>query len=866
MRTITMKVLKRGSRGLEEVKFDKITRRLSGLCNDLKSVDCTAISQMTIARLCNGIKTEQLDGISATAAESCKLIHPEYSTLAARILVSNLHKTTPATFSECMAILARSLSNKSSIHYDFIARNAAALDAMVVHSNDYLFDYIGFRTLTYSYLNKVDGVIIDRPQYMYLRAAIAININTSSDINVVLANIKTCYDLLSNMYYTQATPTYFNACESVQQLQSCFVLAMHDSIEGIMKTLTDASLISKRAGGIGFCTSEIRSRGSLIKGTNGQSSGLPKILKQFNEAARCWDQGGRRKGAFAAYIEPWHGDIMKFLELKLSQGHDIERARDLFYGLWVPDLFVKRVIKGYKWSLFSPSTAPGLCDVYDGMEVCELCGYCSNPAYSKYLMGPSGRGTTWGASESTTGSLCSPSIRGPHDGPHVFGQVDAFTQLYQHYEAAGLATEVVEARDVLTAICTLQKEAGVPYVCFKDFANRMTNQKNVGTIKSSNLCSEIFEWFDETSYACCTLASINLKKYLVGCMIDHSKLYEVVRSVVRYLDIIIDENVYPVPECRKNATELRPIAVGIGGLADVFAAMRIPFDSEEAARVDMEIAETIYFAAVHESTERARTHGAYSKFAESPASQGVLQPDMWLANQQTLDSFLKTVGKRSAFVDSDGVIRPRYSGRYDPDEARARIAKYGCRNSLHLAFMPTVSTSQILGNNESFEPFSSNLYTKTTLASKFTITNTAMINHLIELGLWSEQMKNRIVNNNGSVQNIEEIPEAVRNIYKTVWEIPQKTLMKRTAARSAWVCQSQSLNIHAVDNSLPSLRSIFLASWQMGNKTGSYYIRTQPGAQALKNNIADSRAEALGGQLAAPPTCQLDGVCTSCSG
>lgn len=877
-----MKVQKRGARGFEFVKFDKITDRINNLCSGLDAtVDSTRVALTTIKNLYDGITTEELDKISARTAESLKLVHPDYSILAARILISNLHKTTPKKFSECMKIIGEKLSIKSDRHYKFIEDNAVALDNMIIDSNDYNFDYFGYKTLENSYLHKIkeeligsDGKIIlvdregnvvpysnisytrrkkpvlrngsgvivsmlhaktadrvmDRPQYMYMRVAVAIYMDSDTNLGVVLENIKQCYKALSQMYFTHATPTLFNACSKIQQLNSCFLLGTDDSIEGIMKNLSHASFISKWAGGIGIHMNNIRCRESDIKGTNGKSSGLPKQLKIYNEAARCWDQGGKRLGAFAIYLEPWHGDIMKFLELKLNQGAETERARDLFYALWVNDLFVRRVEEDADWSLFSENTAPGLSDVYDGMDVCSKCGYCENINYAKFVHDHT-------ADELDDVKPVPDVDQSTCD--HTFEPVDAFTKLYTEYEEEGLAVRVVKAREVIDAICEMQRESGTPYICFKDHVNRMTNQSNIGTIKSSNLCAEIMEWSSDTSYACCTLASINLKKFIVEgksadgvtkYSFDYARLHDIVRMIARNLDIIIDVNTYPVDECEDNSQKFRPIAIGVQGLADVYAIMRIPFCSTEAADIDLKITETIYHAALEESCARAATHGPYSAWMGSPAARGELQFDLWLKNQLRINGPLAGANI--------------FSGMYDWDIMKKSIMSTGLRNSLHVAYMPTVSTSQIMGNNESFEPFSSNIYTKTTLVGKFTITNNYMIRHLIELGLWNEEIKNKIINNNGSLAGITEIPAEVREIYKTVWEIKQTELMRRAALRSAFIDQSQSLNIHLMNNSNALLRGVLINGWKLGLKTGSYYVRTQEASGAMKNNIAATKQPA----------------------
>lgn len=863
-----MKVQKRGTRGYEMVKFDKITLRISNLCSDLSSVDPTKVALATIKGLYDGISTEELDKISARTAESYKLIHPNYSKLAARILISNLHKTTPNKFSQCMKKIHERLNILSDIHYNFIMQNADILDDIIDNSADFNFDYFGYKTLENSYLYKITeeekningnivyvdrddnivsenlisyteggipvlrnncgtvisilraksrDIILDRPQYMFLRVAITININ--DDKNTIFENIKQCYTYLSQMYFTHATPTLFNACTKIQQLNSCFLLGTQDSIEGIMTNLSNAAFISKQAGGIGIHMSNIRCHGQLIKSTNGKSSGLVTQLKIYNETACAFDQGGKRKGAFAIYLEPWHGDIMKFLEMKLNQGAETERARDLFYALWIPDLFVKRLLANNDWSLFSEDTAPGLNSVYDGMEVCDKCGWCNNIDYINLM-----------EKSQFTYNVIPKLSQKQNECKHEFTPRDIFTQLYTKYEENGLAIKVLHTRDVMDSICRMQRESGTPYICFKDHINRMSNQSNIGTIKSSNLCAEIMEWSSAESYACCTLASINLKKFIVGedcCNFDFKKLHEVARICARNLDIIVDINNYPVAPCEKNSQNYRPIGIGIQALADVFSIMKIPFLSDKATKLDLAITETIYHAALTESCARAKIYGSYSAFKGSPASRGLLQFDLWEKNQNLVEGKLTTASV--------------LSGLYDWNVLKEEIKKFGLRNSLHLAFMPTVSTSQILGNNESFEPFNSNIYTKTTLSGKFTVCNNMMINHLIEHNLWNNDIKNRIINDNGSIAKIAEIPENVKEIYKTIWELPQKELMKRSLLRSAFVDQSQSLNIYLNDNSDPVLRGVFITGWKLGLKTGSYYIRTTPATSAMKNNIADMK-------------------------
>lgn len=901
------RVQKRNGRGFETVRIDKITTRILHLCTGLSpDISATVVAMKTINSIYDGINTEELDLISARMAESLKLEHPDYGKLAANILISNLHKMTPKTFSECISNIKNTIDIISPEHYAFIMQNRDVLDDMIIDNNDYTFDYFGYKTLEANYLNKVDEPeldidgtpvylykgdnvrvrkpdekiyfnrngkpfirkqskivgttgkddrgrsdvatrvcyldvktrprVIDRPQYMFMRVAIAINITNSEEPSVIrtaLTKIKQCYKLLSQQYFTHATPTLFNACTRHQQLNSCFLLGTADSIEDIMHTVTNASLISKSAGGIGIHMSNIRSRNSVIKSTNGRSSGIAQQLKIYNETACTWDQGGRRKGAFAIYIEPWHADIMSFLKLKLNQGDESLRARDLFYALWVPDLFVYCARNQLKWSLFSEDTAPGLSDLYDGMPVCITCGHCPNPAYNRYF------------------GECAKRCKGVCN----YKPVNAFTRLYTQYEDEGLAIDRVSAAEIMHAIIDMQRESGTPYVLFKDNVNRMSNQMGIGTIKSSNLCTEIMEYSDNESYACCTLASISLKKYLgVGNAntYNHELLHSHVKEIVRNLDIIIDVNEYPVKECIQNSQDYRPIGIGVQGLADVFCMMRIPFLSPEAAKLDLEIFETIYHAAVEASIERAQECGAWTGFKNSPSARGVLAPDLWLENQKHINGILANVNV--------------FSGRYDWDKTRIDAATYGMRNSLLISPMPTVSTSQILGNNESFEPYSANIYTKTTISGKYTVANNHMITHLRELGLWNDSIRMRITNDDGSVQNIPEIPDNIKAIYLTVWEMKQTELMKRAATRAAFVDQSQSLNIYLKSNTNDMFMGVFFYGGEkLGLKTNSYYIRTRPANKAMNNNIAALEALTI---MAADPsgfTCDPNGECTVCS-
>jgi ribonucleoside-diphosphate reductase alpha subunit len=641
-------------------------------------------------------------------------------------------------------------------------------------------------------------------------------------------------------------------------VQNCFLLGTGDSIEDINWNLRNASIISKWAGGIGIHMSNIRPRGARIEGTNGESTGLPQQLKIYNEAALAWNQGGKRKGAFAIWLEPWHGDFLSFLRLKLQNGAETERARDLFYGSWTPDLFMERVAADTHWSFFGESTAPGLSDVYDGMMVCTKCGWCRNVDYQRLVKSqvlvlsgyekPYFRDGNWDYD-----SCCDSN-------PHTFQPKNIFTELYTRYESEGRAIEVIPARKVEEAIFEVQRDSGTPYVCYKDHANRQSNQQNIGTIKSSNLCCEIIEYSSKDSYACCTLASMNLRKFVVpvnGALgasrdgapsassptsppkytFDFDGLHEATRVVARNLDIIVEINDYPVPECEGNAKGYRPIGIGVQGLADVFIKMRIPFISEEAKKLDLAIFETIYHAALEESMERAKVLGPYSAWDGCPASQGLLRFDLWMQNQIRIGSpLVKSSGPDLTTINIENSSE-LFSGRYNWNALRADVQKYGLRNSLLVAPMPTVSTAQILGNNESFEPLSSVIYTKTTLAGKMTYVCTDMIRHLMELGLWNERMKDLINANDGSIQAIAEIPAEVREIYKTVWEIPQSELITRAALRSAFIDQSQSLNIYLQDNSNKFLRAVMRKGYSLGLITGSYYIRTRPAGKAMGTNL-----------------------------
>lgn len=824
-----MRVQKRGDRGFENVKFDKITERINRLCTGLYNIDAVEIARNTISSLHDGISTEELDSISAKIANYSTIINPEYSILAGRILISNLHKSTSDSFSDSFRYIYDVLGLFDEKKYEFVNKYAAELDAMIVHENDYTFDYLGYKTLEKSYLIKkeiltvIDGkvttsyAIIDRPQYIYMRVAIAVNFDLYGDHDNTgfLAAIKNCYTLLSEKYYTHATPTLFNSCGKMQQLVSCFLLGIEDSVEGIMKALTNSAIISKWAGGIGLHLYSIRGNNSYIRGTNGKSSGVARIMKMFNETARTFDQGGKRLGAFAMYLTMWHSDIFQFLEMKLNQGAESERARDLFYAVMISDLFMKRFIANEKFSLFSPDKAKYLEDVYDGMMVCTKTNYCSNPIYNKlYPVNADYEKVLKDLDE-----FGNPKFD--------FQPKNVFTELYEYYENKNYAVKTVYASEIMNALIFMMRESGTPYVLFKDHINRQSNQQGIGTIKSSNLCSEIVEYSSHESYATCVLASINLPKFLKGGEFDFKELHGVIEQIVKNLDNVIEQNDYPVEECVRNSKDYRPIGIGIQGLANIYCKLRIPFISEQAEKLDIAIAETIYHATMTASCELARAYGhtgPHVGFKNSPAARGELHFDLWARNRELMDNKPVNV----------------FSGMYDWSIIKRDIQKYGLRNSLTVALMPTVSTSQIMGNNESFEPFSSNIYTKNILSGKFTIINKDMVNHFIELGIWNENLKNKIIENDGSVQGINEIPKSAQEIYKTVWEIKQMDLMKRNAIRSAFVDQSQSNNFHLMSNSNSILRGVITNSWKSGVKTGSYYIRMQPGGKAMRNTNMES--------------------------
>jgi ribonucleoside-diphosphate reductase alpha subunit len=758
-----MQVLKRdGVR--ENVSFDKVLQRIRKASRGL-TVNPDILSQQVLARIVDGIKTAELDELTAQMAASLCTTHPDWGTLASRISVSNHHKNTPATFSEVVRTLSTQIMPKTGEALSYLSQSlvdlmagpeGSSVDAYIKYERDYEFDYFGFKTLEKSYLLKDANMrVLERPQHMWMRVALCL---WGSDLERAFET----YDLLSQKFLTHATPTLFNAGTPRPQLSSCFLLSMNeDSIAGIYKTLGDCAAISKYAGGIGLHVHNIRARGSLIRGTNGTSNGLVPMLRVFNNTARYVDQGGgRRNGSFAVYLEPWHADIEDFLKLKLNSGSEEERARDLFYALWVSDLFMRRVEEDAEWSLFCPSEAPGLSDVY-GAE---------------------------------------------------------FDALYEGYEASGHARRKVSARKLWFQILDTQMETGTPYLLYKDAANQKSNQKNVGTIKSSNLCTEIMEYSSPEETAVCNLASLALPAFVSvpaagRAAFDFDALRFAARVAVRNLNKVIDINFYPTVETERSNMRHRPIGLGVQGLADVFAMLGLAWESPEATDLNQRIFENLYYAAVSESAMIASKEGAYSSFAGSPVSQGLLQPDLWGIKPLT---------------EADGTL----------DWAGLRVeASKGIRNSLLVAPMPTASTSQILGYNECFEPFTTNIYTRRTLAGEFIVINKYLTKELLGLGLWTDAMKQAIVARNGSVQGIPSVPEEVQARYKTAWEIPQKVLIDMAAARGAFICQSQSLNLFVAEPNYARLTSMHFYGWKKGLKTGCYYLRTKAPVAAQKFTV-----------------------------
>jgi ribonucleoside-diphosphate reductase alpha chain len=752
-----MLVIKRDGRR-ESVKFDKITARVEKLCYGLEPqfVDPIDVAKKVIDGLYDGVTTIELDNLAAETAASLTVKHPDYALLAARIAISNLHKVTSKSFSNTMKRLYTYLDPKTGENasliskevYEAVRKYAALLDSSIIYDRDFNYDYFGFKTLERSYLLKLDGKVVERPQHMLMRVAIGIHYN---DIDAALET----YHLLSEKWFTHATPTLFNAGTPKAQLSSCFLLTLkEDSIDGIYDTLKQCAKISQSAGGIGLSIHNVRATGSYIKGTNGTSNGIIPMLKVFNDTARYVDQGGgKRKGAFAIYLEPWHADVFEFLDLRKNHGKEEMRARDLFYALWIPDLFMQRVEDNGDWSLFCPNEAPGLADCY-GKD---------------------------------------------------------FEALYEKYEKEGRTRKVVKAQDLWFAVIESQTETGTPYMLYKDHCNRKSNQKNLGTIKSSNLCTEIVEYTAPDEVAVCNLASLALPKFVIDGKFDHQKLYEVTYVTTKNLNRIIDINYYPVEEARKSNFRHRPIGLGVQGLADVFIMLRMPFESEEAQALNTDIFETIYFAAMTASKDLSQKLGPYETYKGSPVSKGIFQFDMW-------------------------GVTPK-SGRWDWSALKNEVKQHGVRNSLLVAPMPTASTSQILGNNECFEPYTSNIYTRRVLSGEFVVVNKHLLKDLIKLNLWDDKMKQKLIGANGSVQNISEIPQHIKDLYKTVWEISQKTLIDMSADRGAYICQSQSFNVHIQDPNFGKLTSMHFYAWKKGLKTGMYYLRTKAAVDAIKFTV-----------------------------
>ncbi|KAF8138069.1 ribonucleotide reductase alpha subunit [Mycena galopus ATCC 62051] len=722
--------------GYEKILFDKITSRIDKLIYGL----------------------DQNYNLAAETAAYLTTKHPDYAILAARIAISNLHKETKKSFSQVISDLFNFINPKtgkraaliSQETYDVVSKNAETLDAAIIYNRDFNYNYFGFKTLERSYLLRIEGRIVERPQHLIMRVAVGIH---GSDLDHVIET----YNLMSERYFTHATPTLFNAGTPNPQLSSCFLVCMkEDSIEGIYDTLKDCAMISKSAGGIGVNMHNIRATGSYIAGTNGYSNGIVPMLRVYDATARYVDQGGnKRPGAFAIYLEPWHADIFEFIDLRKNHGKEQMRARDLFLALWIPDLFMKRVEANEDWSLFCPNEAPGLHEVHS----------------------------------------------------------QEFEALYEKYEKEGRARKTLPAQKLWYAILEAQIETGTPYMLYKDAANSKSNQKNLGTIKSSNLCTEIIEYSSPDETAVCNLASISLPSCISNGKYDFQKLHDITKVVAFNLNRTIDVNYYPVPEARRSNMRHRPIGVGVQGLADAFQCLRIPFDSSAAKELNQQIFETIYHGALEASAEMAEKDGPYESYQGSPASLGELQYDMWGVTPSPL---------------------------WDWDTLKAKIASTGLRNSLLTAPMPTASTSQILGNNECFEPYTSNIYTRRVLSGEFQVVCPWLLRELVDLGLWNDHMKNTIIAHNGSVQNIPNIPDDVKAIYKTVWEISQKKILELAADRGAFVCQSQSLNVHLSAPTLGQLTSMHFYGWKRGLKTGMYYLRTKPAAQAIQFTVDQS--------------------------
>ena len=750
----------------EPVMFDKITDRIKKLCYGLNDrVDAVKVAMRVIEGLYDGVTTSELDNLAAETAASMTIAHPDYAQLAARIAISNLHKNTNKSFSETMSEMYHYVNPRTNQEapllsdevHEVIQANAEFLDSHIIYTRDFNYDYFGFKTLERSYLLRINGKIVERPQHMLMRVSVGIHLN---DLEAVIET----YELMSKKFFTHATPTLFNAGTPKPQMSSCFLLTMKDdSIDGIYDTLKQTAKISQSAGGIGLAIHNVRATGSYIRGTNGTSNGIVPMLRVFNDTARYVDQGGgKRKGSFAIYLETWHADIFEFLDLKKNTGKEEMRARDLFFAMWTSDLFMKRVEADSTWTLMCPNECPGLDNVYG----------------------------------------------------------EEFEALYTSYEAQGKGRKTIRARELWEKILESQIETGTPYMLYKDAANRKSNQKNLGTIRSSNLCTEILEYTSPDEIAVCNLASISLPMFVENGAFNHELLFNVTKRVTRNLNKVIDRNYYPVKEAENSNMRHRPVGLGVQGLADAFILLRMPFTSDEAKKLNQEIFETLYFAAVTASMEMAKEEGPYSTYEGSPISKGEFQHNLWNIKDEEL------------------------SGRWDWASLRKEVLANGVRNSLLVAPMPTASTSQILGNNEAFEPYTSNIYTRRVLSGEFIVVNKHLLHDLVERGLWNETLKQEIMRHNGSVQNIPQIPADLKELYKTVWEMSMKDIIDMSRQRGYFIDQSQSLNLFMQDANYAKLTSMHFYAWKSGLKTGMYYLRTKAAVDAIKFTLNNDKVAA----------------------
>ncbi|WP_378181341.1 ribonucleoside-diphosphate reductase subunit alpha [Aquimarina sp. SS2-1] len=749
----------------EPIMFDKITARVRKLCYGLNAlVDPVKVAMRVIEGLYDGVTTSELDNLAAEIAATMTIAHPDYAKLAARISVSNLHKNTKKTFSEVVTDLYEYVNPRtekkapliSDEVYEVIMANKEKLDSTIIYNRDFGYDYFGFKTLERSYLLKINGKIAERPQHMLMRVSIGIHLN---DLDAAIET----YELMSKKYFTHATPTLFNSGTPKPQMSSCFLLATKDdSIDGIYDTLKQTAKISQSAGGIGLSIHNVRATGSYIAGTNGTSNGIVPMLRVFNDTARYVDQGGgKRKGSFAIYVEPWHADIFDFLDLKKNHGKEEMRARDLFYAMWIPDLFMKRVQEDAEWTLMCPNECPGLFDMHS----------------------------------------------------------EEFEATYTRYEAEGKGRRTIKARELWEKILESQIETGTPYMLYKDAANRKSNQQNLGTIRSSNLCTEIMEYTSPDEVAVCNLASIALPMFVKNGAFDHKELFKITKRVTKNLNRVIDRNYYPVKEAENSNMRHRPVGLGVQGLADTFIQLRMPFTSDEAKKLNQEIFETLYFAAVTASMEEAKVDGPYQTYEGSPISKGEFQHNLW------------------------GIKDEELSGRWDWEGLRKKVLKNGVRNSLLVAPMPTASTSQILGNNEAFEPYTSNIYTRRVLSGEFIVVNKHLLEDLVKLNLWSDDLKDAIMRANGSIQNIDIIPQDLKELYKTVWELSMKDIIDMSRHRGYFIDQSQSLNLFMEGATMAKLTSMHFYAWKSGLKTGMYYLRTKSAVDAIKFTLKTEKKE-----------------------